>query len=146
MAKSGKRSVAIVIRDRTSQLLVVKRADDDPSLPGVWGLPAASLRNSETPEDAVIRAGREKLGIDVRIVALIGVDHLAEGDRISQLAEYEVNIIRGTPAVPQLDRSVSQYVQLRYTDDPSILIPAARQGSLCSRILLDSLGIDWRSS
>jgi ADP-ribose pyrophosphatase YjhB (NUDIX family) len=146
MSKSANRAVAIVIRDSAGRLLVVRRSDDDPSLPGVWGLPAASLRGSETPVDAAVRAGNDKLGIDVRIVSLVGVECLDQGDRMNELSEYKVEVLQGEPAVPQPDRSVSQYVQLRYTDDPSILLPAARQGSLCSRILLNSLGIDWRPS
>ena len=50
-------------------LLLVRRPDDDDDLPGVWGLPAASLAEGESEEDAVRRAGREKLGVEVRAAA-----------------------------------------------------------------------------
>lgn len=146
MAVSGsaKRSVAIVIRDRANRVLVVKRADDDPAFPGAWGLPASSRRNGETEQEAAIRTGRDKLGVGIKITGFVGKEAIDSGGHSSDLSEYEVQIDEGTPFVPQPDRSVSQYVDLRYTDDLSILFAAARQGSLCSRILLDSLGVDWR--
>ena len=56
-----KQSVSFVIR-RGAEILVVLRPPDDLELPSVWGLPAASLRAGESWEDAVVRAGREKIG------------------------------------------------------------------------------------
>ena len=47
-------------------LLLVRRPDDDENLPGVWGLPAVSLAAGESEEDAVRRAGRDKLGVELR--------------------------------------------------------------------------------
>jgi 8-oxo-dGTP diphosphatase len=140
---AAKRSVAIVIRDSAGRFLVVRRAADDDSLPGVWGLPAASLRDGETTEQAAIRAGRDKLGVEVEITGSLGTDSLSGDDHTNELSEYEVHVLSGTPAVPQPDSSVSQYEELCYTDDLSILVPAARQGSLCSRILLRALGHGW---
>ena len=55
-------------------LLLVRRPEDDESLPGVWGLPAASLAGSESEEDAVRRAGREELGVEVVPVRPVGSD------------------------------------------------------------------------
>src|SRR5690606_2237065 len=48
-----KRSVAVLIRhpDDATQVLLVQRPDDDEDLPGVWGLPAATLRDGETRDD-----------------------------------------------------------------------------------------------
>ena len=49
--KSPKRSVSLVI-EGPDGLLLVRRPDDDESLPGVWGLPAVSLAPGESEEDA----------------------------------------------------------------------------------------------
>ena len=46
-----------------NSFLIVKRPDDDPDLPGVWGLPAVSVRDDESFELAIRRAGRQKLGV-----------------------------------------------------------------------------------
>ncbi len=137
---STKESVAIVVRNSKGEFLAVKRADDDDSLPCVWGLPAASLRGAETAEQAVIRIGRQKLGIDLEISDLVGEDSEDRGQHCLHLAEYAVHVIRGEPSVPQPDQSVSQYTALQYTLDPGLLSEAARRGSLCCRIFLRSQG------
>ena len=45
--KPLKRSVSLVI-EGPAGVLLVRRPDDDDSLPGLWGLPAASLREGES--------------------------------------------------------------------------------------------------
>lgn len=58
------------------RVLAVLRPPDDPELPDVWGLPATTLRPGEDWEEALIRAGREKLGVTLEPLRL-----LAEGER-----------------------------------------------------------------
>jgi 8-oxo-dGTP pyrophosphatase MutT (NUDIX family) len=114
-------------------LLLVRRPDDDDSLPGVWGLPASTLGEAESDEDTVRRAGREKLGVEVVPVRAIGTD--------GSMTDWEARIESGSPAVPQPGPN-TQYAELRW-GDPLELAPAARQGSLCSRVLLRARGLDW---
>ena len=114
-------------------LLLVRRPQGDASLPGVWGLPAASLTEEESEEEAVRRAGREKLGVEVAPVRPVG----SEG----RMTDWETRILAGTPSVPQPGPN-TQYTELRW-GEPSELVPAARQGSLCSRALLRARGLDW---
>jgi 8-oxo-dGTP diphosphatase len=130
--KSPKRSVSLVI-EGPEGLLLVRRPDDDESLPGVWGLPAVSLVAGESEEDAVRRAGRDKLGVEVEPLGSIGSD--------GSMIDWEARIVSGRPAVPQ-PGSHTQYVDLRW-DEPAALVPAAREGSLCSRVLLRARGLDW---
>lgn len=114
-------------------LLLVRRPDDDESLPGVWGLPAVSLAPGESEEEAVRRAGREKLGVDVRTVRPVGEE--------GSMRDWEAEIVSGEPSVPQPGPH-TQYVGLRY-GEPGELVPAAREGSLCCRVLLRACGLDW---
>ena len=116
-------------------VLLVRRPDDDESLPGVWGLPAASLSGDESEEDAVRRAGREKLGVEVLPLQPIGNDGAMTG--------WEARIVDGRPSVPQPGPN-TQYAQLRW-GDPRDLVPAARQGSLCSRVLLRARDLEWEA-
>jgi 8-oxo-dGTP pyrophosphatase MutT (NUDIX family) len=116
-------------------LLLVRRPEGDESLPGVWGLPAASLGPGESEEDAVRRAGREKLGVDVRPAHPIG--------REDTMTDWAAEIVAGAPSVPH-DGPNTQYTELRWAD-PRELAPAARQGSLCSRVLLRARGLDWKA-
>ena len=127
-----KRSVSLVI-EGPAGVLLVRRPDDDESLPGVWGLPAASLRAGESELDAVLRAGREKLGVEVEPVAPVG----AEGT----MRDWAVRVVEGEPGVPQ-PHDGTQYVELRWSE-PAELAPAARAGSLCARAFLRSVGSSW---
>lgn len=144
-AKPTKHSIAFYWRDEQEGFSTVKRADDDPALPGVWGLVGGSLGPGETFEEAITRAGRDKLGVTVEILRFTGEDTIDRGPYLNHLREYEVKIISGAPSVPQSDRTISQYVDLKMTDDPRILLPAAEAGSLCSRIFLRNAGL-WPKS
>ena len=114
-------------------LLLVRRPEDDESLPGVWGLPAATLADGESEEDAVRRAGRDKLGVQAEPVHRVGSD--------GTMTDWQVEIVDGEPSVPQPGPH-TQYTELRW-GDPVDLVPAAREGSLCSRALLRARGLDW---
>jgi 8-oxo-dGTP diphosphatase len=114
-------------------LLLVRRPDDDESLPGVWGLPAVSLVNGESEEDAVRRAGREKLGVEVEPLEPVGSER--------GMTDWEASVSAGAPAVPQPGPN-TQYTALRW-GEPAELVPAARAGSLCCRVLLRARGLDW---
>jgi 8-oxo-dGTP pyrophosphatase MutT (NUDIX family) len=129
---SHKRSISLVI-ESPDGVLLVRRPDDDESLPGVWGLPAASLVGDESEEDAVRRAGREKLGVEVLPLQPIGTD--------GGMTDWEARIMSGRASVPQPGPN-TQYAQLRW-GDPRDLMPAARQGSLCSRVLLRARDLEW---
>jgi predicted TIM-barrel fold metal-dependent hydrolase len=134
-----KRSVAVVVRGpEAGTFLVVKRPDDpaDP-LAGVWGLPAVTLTDSEDEQAAVVRAGRDKLGVELTAGRRLGQASVDRGYYLLILADYEAAIAGGTPSVPQPDASVTQYVDWRYTADLAVLAEAAARGSLCARIFLE---------
>ena len=122
-----------LVIERPEGLLLVRRPDDDEDLPGAWGLPAATLAGGESEEDAVRRAGRDKLGVEVRPLRAVGQDGFMTG--------WDAELVSGEPAVPQPGPH-TQYAELRW-GDPSELVPAARRGSLCSRVLLRARGLDW---
>jgi ADP-ribose pyrophosphatase YjhB (NUDIX family) len=136
--KPLKRSVSLVI-EGPGGLLLVRRPEGDESLPGEWGLPAATLRKGEGEEDAVRRAGRDKLGVEVRPLRVLGE---ASGERPAYrilMRDWEVEVAAGDPVVPQPGEG-TQYEGLRW-GDAAELVPAARRGSLCARVLLRERGI-----
>jgi 8-oxo-dGTP diphosphatase len=133
--KPLKQSISLVI-EGPDGLLLVRRPDDDEELPGLWGLPAASLEKGESEHEAVRRAGRTKLGVKVRPVRPIGQ---ATGERPAYriwMRDWEAEILSGRPAVPQRGTG-TQYDELRW-GDATDLVPAARAGSLCARVVLES--------
>jgi 8-oxo-dGTP diphosphatase len=136
--KPRKQSVSLVI-EGPAGLLLVRRPEDDESLPGEWGLPAATLRAGEDEEDAVRRAGSDKLGVDVRPLHELGA---AEDERPGYrivMRDWAVEIVAGEPSVPQPGEG-TQYESWRW-GEPAELVPAARRGSLCAQVLLRERGI-----
>jgi ADP-ribose pyrophosphatase YjhB (NUDIX family) len=138
--KPLKRSVSLVIEGHGGVLLV-RRPDDDESLPGHWGLPAASLHEGESEVEALRRAGREKLGVELELLGPIGEDEAERGAHRIEMRDWAAAIAAGEPAVPQPGEG-TQYVDWRW-GDAAELAPAARAGSLCARVLLRSGGSSW---
>jgi ADP-ribose pyrophosphatase YjhB (NUDIX family) len=138
--KPLKRSVSLVIEGHGG-LLLVRRPDDDDSLPGVWGLPAASLREGESEVEALRRAGRDKLGVELELLGPIGEEEGERADHRIAMRDWAAAIAAGEPAVPQ-PREGTQYVDWRW-GEPGELAEAARAGSLCARVLLRSVGSPW---
>jgi ADP-ribose pyrophosphatase YjhB (NUDIX family) len=135
-----KRSVSLVI-EGPGGVLLVRRPDDDDSLPGLWGLPAVSLREGESESEALLRVGRDKLGVEVEPLEPIGEEQAERPNHRIEMRDWSARIAAGTPSVPQLGEG-TQYVEWRW-GDPSELVPAARAGSVCARVLLRALGSSW---
>ena len=138
--KPLKRSVSLVV-EGPAGVLLVRRPDDDDSLPGLWGLPAASLREGESEQEALARAGREKLGVDVEPLRVIGEEEAERAGYRIAMRDWAARIVAGEPEVPQAGEG-TQYVEWRW-GDPAELAPAARAGSVCARVLLRALGSSW---
>lgn len=143
--KPVKRSVALVIQNENDDYLVIQRPEDD-RLSKFWGFPAASPKEGETIEEAAHRAAETKLGVEVELQKSLGTQRSDRGDYVLELTDYLAKITSGTPKVPQPDTSVTQYIDWKFTSDPTILIPSARGGSVCSRVFLDSRGVEWRET
>lgn len=142
--KRIKESVAVVIRNPAGQLLIARRPDDPADeLAGAWGLPAVTRQRGETERAAAQRIGPLKLGVTLSIGARLGARTADRGDYLLRLADYDALVVAGTPTVPQSDHSVTQYVACTFADDPAVLVPAARRGSVCAQIFLDAIGRDW---
>lgn len=142
--KPTKKALALVIKNENGEILIVKRPEDESGpIAGVWGFPAVMIKDGESEIKAAKRVGKDKLGVEIKIIERIGE---TTGDRDSytlHLCDYAAEVKEGVPSVPQKDSSVIQYVELKYTADPTILIPAAKRGSLCSQIYLSSIGLSW---
>lgn len=142
--KPVRRSVAVVIRNEAGEFLITLRPDDpaDP-LAGVWGFPAATARAGEDERAAAQRIGPLKLGVSLTVGRTIGELTSDRGDYLLRLTDYEAVIVDGTPAVPQPDDAVTQYIACEFTGDPGVLGPAAQRGSLCAQIFLRAVGHRW---
>jgi len=141
--KAVKNAISYVIyNENRTKFLAVQRPADDADLPNVWGLPAGSVRKSETPEEALLRSGREKLGVRLRIIKLINEGNIERAAYILHMSDYEVKVVSGEPKVPQPVKGVTQYKEWKWAT-PDDIKEAARKGSLCSRLYLQSINKTW---
>lgn len=135
----SKHSVALLIRDaaQPGMLLLVQRPSDDEDLPDVWGLPAATLAADETHVDTALRAGRDKLGIELAVGAVLHEgSKVRDGYRL-EMKLLEAGIRHGTPRTDTgVHDGTTRYQAWRW-GTASELRAAAEQGSLCSRLALE---------
>ena len=124
MTKPIKRSVAVVIQ-KDGRVLAVRRSESDDELPGIWGLPAGSFRESETVEALIRRIGKTKLGVSLSPVREMAS---ARQDRAAYQLDmqlWEVEMV-GVPSHPEwqwAERDLFKEGQAR--------------GSLCCDLLID---------
>ena len=140
--RNDKQSASIVITGDKNEFLIVKRSMGD-SFSGHWGFPAASVRGDETLEEVALRAARDKLGVEIEITKVIGERTENKGEYNEHQTEFEARILSGEISLKERDSSVSKYDEFKYTSNPKELLPAAKDGSICSRIFLESHGIKW---
>lgn len=138
MAKPRKHSVALAIAspEEPGRLLLVLRPLDDDELPGVWGLPAGSLRPDETAQDTVLRVGRQKLGVALHAPILLAVGEQERDAYALTMSVFRV-MMKGEPALPPhgRDPGLTYYAAWRWSD-PSALEEGALRGSLCCQLYL----------
>lgn len=144
--KPKKHAVSLVIKDEKDNFLVVKRPDDpNDDLGGVWGFPAVTLKDGESEVEGANRVADSKLGIKITLGKRLGESTHDRPNYELTLADYEATVADGTPTAPQADTSVTQYAECKFTDDHTILYAAARKGSQCTQIFLESIGADWQA-
>src|SRR5688572_14961912 len=135
-------SVAAVIRRQgEAPFLAVRRPPDDDKLPGIWGLPAVTLRPGELPEDGLRRIGYEKLGVRLEPFRFVGIRAADRGSYELILMDIEATVVEGEPDVYAATTTSTRYVDQKWAGDVGVLSEAAARGSLCCRILLESTGV-----
>lgn len=133
-------AVSVVIHEGEAggRVLAVRRPDEaGESLGGMWGLPAATVGEGETPEEAVRRLGRQKLGMTLEVVGEISRGSQdRDGEELSMVLfeataeESEPKLVREWDA-----KGVTYYTKWRWAE-AGAFEPAAKAGSLCCRLYL----------
>ncbi len=121
--------------DGHARWLLVRRPDDDPELPGVWGLPAGSDAEGEMDDALVRRIGREKLGVETEDLGRLSEGHIDRTGYRLDMRLHAARIVAGEPRVPQPVPGVTQYSEWGWKP-PVELRDGARRGSLCCRLAL----------
>ena len=119
-------------------VFAVKRPDEPgEELPGIWGLPAVTLQDGETPEDGVRRLGTEKLSVE-----LTPLRQLAEGEHQRDEYVLHMTVYEASPGgEPVLPPRTAEAASTLYVDTGWLPIEAFREaadkGSLCCQLLLE---------
>lgn len=134
-------AVAVVVRPPgdPARVLGVLRPEGDDELPGVWGLPAASLRPGEDAEDGVRRIGIAKLGAALRPSRVLAEGSQERAGYLLRMALHEAVLAAAEPVLPSVGDPGdpgTRYAAYRWVD-PKALQAGADLGSLCCRLLLD---------
>lgn len=77
-------SAAVLIGDSAGHLLLVQQASERKG--HKWGPPAGGIEAHETPIDAAIREAKEEIGVDVRLLNLVGIYTADRGDTRTGIA------------------------------------------------------------
>jgi len=123
MSRPAKRSIAVVVRNG-KQILALRRPDDDDELPGIWGLPAGSYRQTETREDLIRRIGENKLGVSMAPLRLLTSGVQERSTYRLEMELWEASV-QGEPTLGDWKWTL-----------PSALQAGCDQGSLCCHLAL----------
>ena len=144
-AQKVKRSVALAVfgGNGGSKVILVRRPIDDDDFPGMWGLPAASCRDAETPEQAAQRVGMHKLGVPLALGDVLAQGQQQRPSYLLKMTLFQAQVDGQEPRLPaeQADHGHPEaggstlYTGWRW-GEPRELQDSAREGSLCSRLLL----------
>jgi adenine-specific DNA-methyltransferase len=130
-------AVAVAIVRNDGLVLAVQRPDEPgEELPGVWGLPAITLRDGESAEGGVRRLGHEKLGVELAPLRPLASGEQQRADYTLHMTVYEASIA-GEPSLQRAPSGTS-HDALDWLPGGSFADAAAR-GSLCCELYLTSL-------
>jgi hypothetical protein len=141
MPKTAKHSITLLIPATSGRILLVLRPTDDDTLPGLWSLPAITTAPGEDEAEAIRRAGRDKLGVELLPGGLIGEAERDSDHQTQRIRGHEATIVSGSASVPQHGPG-TQYVDWRW-GTPEDLKSAARAGSLGCQIALRARDVPW---
>ena len=140
--KPMRNAISYVIYNKDkSKFLSVKRPEDDNDLPNVWGLPAGNVKDGESFEQAVLRSGKEKLGVELEIEDIVDEGDIERNNYVLNMKLYETKIVKGEPRVPQQAEG-TQYQDWKWATSEE-LKEAAQKDSLCCRLYLSGLNEKW---
>lgn len=136
-------AVAAAVRREGGLVLAVRRPDEPgEELPGVWGLPAVTLRTGESPEEGVRRVGREKLGADLTPVQALADGEQRRAGYTLRMTVYEASLAGGPRLPPRTPGATSTLYEAFDWLPAASFREAADKGSLCSQLFLEALTRD----
>lgn len=81
-----------ILKDRHGRVLLLHRHSKGADQ---WEVPGGKLENTEDPKAAAIREVKEEVGVDVKIIKLLGARDFTERDRVLHYSWYLAKITDG---------------------------------------------------
>jgi 8-oxo-dGTP pyrophosphatase MutT (NUDIX family) len=137
-------AVSFIMYRNDKEFLVVKRPPEDEELGGIWGLPATTFDSkSESPDEAVLRAAREKIGCEIKITRRLPEIMIQQRHGYDlMLMDYECKLVSGEPDVHKAKTTGTKYIDKKWTSDPRATLEAgAKRGSICIQLFLYDKGL-----
>lgn len=133
-------ALAIAASHDPALVLAVRRPEDDPDVPGVWGLPATTIAQGESVGAAARRVGAQKLGAPVRLGKLIASGQAQRQGYRLHLTVYAAELIQAEPVLPPTpdQGGVTYYKEWRWAS-PALLEDGVRKGSICCKLFLEQV-------
>ena len=86
-----------LIENARGELLLLKRAEDRPLGPGLWGFPAGHIEAEESPRQCAMRELREEIGTEVEVEEIRALGPLRDSlyGGIYEIHLYHLRFLRG---------------------------------------------------
>jgi ADP-ribose pyrophosphatase YjhB (NUDIX family) len=131
-------AVAAAVTRDDGLVLAVRRPDaPGEELPGIWGLPAVTLTEGESPEDGVRRIGRQKLGCELSPLQVLANGEQHREGYTLRMTVYDASMSSEPQLVRDGDGSQTLYDAIDWLP-PEDFREAAARGSLCCALFLEA--------
>lgn len=107
-------SAHVIIPNNSGQVLLLKRAENDPWMPGKWSLPGGGKNPDETLLQAAIREVKEETGLDLH------PDNLNFLESISKQQDHAFFLGKNPVGSVRLDSENSEYIWMHPRDLESV--------------------------
>ncbi len=86
-----------LIENARGELLFLKRAEDRPLGPGLWGFPAGHIEAGESPRECALRELREEIGTEIEVEELRALGPLRDSlyGGVYEIHLYHLRYLRG---------------------------------------------------
>ena len=109
MSQNSVQVAGCIILDQQSRILLLHRSTHKRQQ---WEIPGGKIEPGESAEQAAIREIKEELGVDVKIIKMLGSKEFTEDGRTWHYTWFEAQIQKGEPKVME----VQTFNELRYFD------------------------------
>lgn len=91
---------AVLVNDK-GEIFITKRGQKAKNEKGKWEIPGGSVEFGETLEKALKREMREEVGVEIKLIELLGVyDHIISDEKQHWVSPtFMCKIIKGTPKI-----------------------------------------------